>query len=149
MENKEKIKMLILLINEQGKKVKKEEEKLSDLREILRREIEKNIENLDKKNEEELIEIKEILNEILETLKYDSFIFPVKREVKRLIWKIIGEQVYREQRCEQKQISREEFESFWKEFTSPSLGTSSFYDYYPSVDFLSMYEKIFEKEFPF
>jgi len=149
MIDKEKVKMLISLINEQGQKVKEEEQKLAELRGALREEINKNIENLDTKTEEELKELRSLLDEILETLKYDNWIFSIKREVKQLIWMIIGEETYREQRCEEKSISRKEFDEFWKEFTSPSLGTSSFYDVYPSSYFLTMYKKIFEKEFPF
>jgi hypothetical protein len=151
MVDKEKIKMLISLINKQVEKIKEEEKKLSDLKELLRNEIKKNVDNLDNKSIEELVELRILLYEIMETVKENPFfsIFSIKKEIKYIIWKIIGEEVYREQKCEQKNITREKFEQFWKEYTAPSLGTSSFYDCYPSSFFLTMYEKIFEREFPF
>jgi hypothetical protein len=80
-----------------------------------------------------------VLDEIRELIQYDdSLLFPINKEIKSIIWKIRGELVYREKRCIEKGISREEFEEFWKEFNSEDE---------PSNKFIELYEKIYEKKF--
>jgi hypothetical protein len=139
MENKKKILNFIYKINNNSEK---KDEKLAKLIRKLIREIEKNLNNIEQKSNKEL---KILLLEI-DNLKGMISHYQIKREINRsILFRILEEIFYREQRCQQKNISRTEFKKFWKELTGPSNCDGC--DFTP--EFLSLYEKIFEREFLF